>query len=178
MDRQQGYWVGTIIGIAGVVATILAWQLPKGNTQPPPTSPPFTSTSAPSPTPVESTTESLPGPAGSTSSPAAGGHDVPTELIGMWQGYATSRNGTFAVQLNLQQGGEGEYVGAFLIPVAGCRSDVILTAAQSAAVEVKIEVKTGACVSGNARFSLQANALGYQALGSDGQPVTGVLQRA
>lgn len=166
MDRQKGFW-GTIIAVAGVVVTILAWQLPKGNTEPPPT-----------PTPVESTAVSSPSPAGSTTVTVAGGHDVPTELIGMWQGYATSRSGTFAVQLNLQQGGEGEYVGAFLIPVAGCRSDVILNAAQSAAIEVKIELKTGACVSGTARFSLQAGGLGYQALGSDGQSVSGLLQRA
>lgn len=161
MDRQQGYWLGTIVAIAGVVVALLAWQLPKDPSKPTPTpAPTFTRTFTQTPTPPE------------------GDGDVPTELIGAWQGYATGRNGTFAVYLNLQQGGEGEYVGAFLIPAAGCRSDVVLTGAQSAGIETRIDVQTGACASGNARFSLQPNGLGYQALGSDGQSVSGLLQRA
>jgi hypothetical protein len=175
MDRQKGYWLGTFLAIAGVVVGILAWQLPKDPPKPTP-SPLPTETVSVSPTETVSVSPTVNANANATLTVAP--HDVPTQLIGAWQGYATGAGGTFAVALNLQQGGEGEYVGAFLIPVAGCRSDVILTSGQSAGIEVRILVKTGACVSGNARFSLQANGLGYQALTTDGQSVTGFLQRA
>ncbi len=155
--ESRGRWlIGTLIALTALVVSVLAWRLPQ----------------EPEHRTSRSSEEDRP-----ATEVVAPPHDVPNALIGNWQGLATSAHGTFQMQLNLQQGRIGEYVGSLLIPVAGCRSDVILRGSESTAINVEIQVKTGACVGGNARFALRPNALSYQAMTTDGQSVIGSLQK-
>ncbi|WP_433145513.1 hypothetical protein ACQPZ8_02320 [Actinomadura nitritigenes] len=112
------------------------------------------------------------------SGPDGAAKDVPSAFLGSWQGTAVSNGATVDVGLYVQQGATGGYIGSFQIPVAGCRSDVTLTEPQAMSIKVHIEVKSGACVSGDGLFVLQSDVLRYRALGADGQLIDGSLHRS
>jgi hypothetical protein len=119
------------------------------------------------------------GGSGSAPGNVADHNDVPVELIGSWQGTATTANaGTFAVGVNLQQGSVGEYIGAIQIPVASCVTDLILNSAAADSVNVRARVKSGACGSGTGNLTVQDGQMSYRFVGDDGTLVSGTLTHA
>ncbi|MFB9965055.1 hypothetical protein [Sinosporangium siamense] len=176
--------MGTIIALVGVVLTYLAWQWPgKGEHGPAPEPTTIATTpvdgetddKSPESPPEPSTPDNASQEENASQEDNGKSTDVPNALLGTWLGRATNDGYHFTVQLALQQGGIGDYVGSLQIPEGGCRSDLTLESVEAVSISVDIKVLAGTCFGGSGRFALTPAGLDYRALGTQGSVVFGTL---
>jgi hypothetical protein len=103
---------------------------------------------------------------------------MPEKLVGGWQGNAAGPGGAQQVALTLRDGKVGETVGESSVPGTDCVFDLKLDAVDRDSIQVTEMKKSGGnCIPSSGRVALAGTALRYSTRTSDGDVVSGTLER-